>query len=62
MGALWPSKKGRLFLGGEVFFSLPARHLFGGTCPLMGDPFLLNINKWENETDSEVRFKRKGLL
>jgi hypothetical protein len=26
---------------GRVFFSLPARRHFGGTSPLMGDPFPL---------------------
>ena len=31
-------KNGGIFSSGGVFFLLPARRLFGGTSPLMGDP------------------------
>jgi hypothetical protein len=34
------AKKGDFFARRGVF-PLPARHLFGGTCPLMGDPVVL---------------------
>jgi len=47
MRALWPSKKGKLFLPGEVFFFLPARRLCGGTCPLMGDAIV--FIRWVGE-------------
>lgn len=34
------AKKRCIFLEGEVFFLLPARRPFGGTCPLMSNPYV----------------------
>jgi hypothetical protein len=49
-------KRKRLFFAWRDVFSLPARHFFGGTCPLMGDPTLSPIFSLRKKASSCYQF------